>query len=48
MFPATLITTANFRREAKPLLKKYRSLKSELAHLVGVLEQDSTHGEPLG
>ena len=48
MPPATIITTANFRREAKPLLKKYRSLKSELALLVGVLERDSAHGEPLG
>ena len=45
---ALIVTTANFRREAKPLLKKYRSLKPELARLVSVLEQDSTHGEPLG
>lgn len=43
-----LVTTANFRREAKPLLKKYRSLKPELAHLVELLQQDSTHSEPLG
>ena len=48
MPPATIITTANFRREAKPLLKKYRSLKPELTRLISVLEQDSTHGEPLG
>ena len=45
---ATIVTTANFRREAKPLLKKYRSLKPELARLAGVLAEDSTHGEPLG
>ena len=45
---AIIVTTANFRREAKPLLKKYRSLKPELARLVEVLQQDSTHGEPLG
>ena len=48
MPPVAIITTANFRREAQPLLKKYRSLKPELARLVGVLEEDSTHGEPLG
>ena len=48
MSPASIITTANFRREAKPLLKKYRSLKPELARLVSVMEQNSTHGEPLG
>ncbi|WP_035557548.1 hypothetical protein [Hymenobacter sp. IS2118] len=47
--PLTLVvTTANFRREAKPLLKKYRSLKPELIDLVEVLQRDSTHGEPLG
>lgn len=45
---ASIVTTANFRREAKPLLKKYRSLKPELARLVEVLQHDSTHGEPLG
>ena len=48
MPPATIITTANFRREAKPLLKKYPSLKPELARLVDILLEDSTHGEPLG
>ena len=30
------------------MLKKYRSLKPELARLISVLEQHSTHGEPLG
>ncbi|WP_046246413.1 type II toxin-antitoxin system RelE/ParE family toxin [Hymenobacter terrenus] len=48
MPPVIIITTANFRREAKPLLKKYRSLKPELTRLVGVLEADAAHGEPLG
>ena len=48
MPPATIITTANFRREAKPLLKKYPLLKPELACLVDILLEDSTHGEPLG
>ena len=45
---ARVITTANFRREAKPLVKKYRSLKSELEKLAELLQHDSTHGEPLG
>ncbi|AMR28558.1 hypothetical protein A0257_16630 [Hymenobacter psoromatis] len=30
------------------MLKKYHSLKPELDWLVKVLEEDSTHGEPLG
>ena len=45
---AQIITTANFRREAKLLVKKYRSLKSELEQLAEILRHDSTHGEPLG
>lgn len=45
---ALVITTANFRREAKPLLKRHRSLKPELGRLVEVLQHDSKHGEPLG
>ena len=45
---AIIVTTANFRREAKPLLKKYRSLKLELARLAEVLQLDAAHGEPLG
>ncbi|MFD1470087.1 hypothetical protein ACFQ48_17795 [Hymenobacter caeli] len=45
---ASVVTTANFRREAKPLLKKYRSLKQELGQLAGALRQDSAQGEPLG
>lgn len=48
MPPVLVVATANFRREAKPLLKKYRSLKPELVRLAEVLQQDSTHGEPLG
>lgn len=48
MSSVRVVTTANFRREAKPLLKKYRSLKAELVNLVGVLEQNAAHGEPLG
>ena len=44
----TIVTTANFRREAKPLLKKYRTLKPELTRLIEILQQDSGHGEPLG
>ena len=51
LLPAPLVkvvTTANFRREAKPLLKKYRSLKRELLALTNLLRADNMHGEALG
>ena len=38
----------NFRKEAKPLLKKYPSLKSELANLEKDLLQNPTLGTALG
>ena len=38
----------NFKKEAKRLVKKYRSLKSEIAALVDELETDPTKGTPLG
>ncbi len=43
-----IIVTANFKREAKPLLKKYRSLKNELAALGAELARNPVYGEPLG
>jgi hypothetical protein len=43
-----VITTANFRREAKPLLKKYPSLRAELARLETELLANPTLGSPLG
>jgi len=38
----------NFKKEAKRLAKKYRTLKSEIAALVDELETDPTKGTPLG
>ena len=43
-----VVTTHNFEREAKPLIKKYRSLKDELSSLITELEQDPEIGTPLG
>jgi len=39
-----VISTLNFRREAKRLIKKYRSLKSELEQLENQLEQNPKTG----
>ncbi len=41
-------TTPNFEREAKRLIKKYKSLKHELAELIESLEKSPTQGMPLG
>ncbi len=40
--------TANFKKEAKRLVKKYTSLKTELAQLFTQLEENPTLGTPLG
>ena len=40
--------TRRFEREAKPLLKKYGSLKSELATLGEELSENPEKGTPLG
>jgi len=40
--------TDNFKKEAKRLVKKYRSLKIEIATLVDELEIDPIKGTPLG
>lgn len=40
--------TDNFKKEAKKLSKKYASLKSELAELFEVLEENPTIGVSLG
>jgi mRNA-degrading endonuclease RelE of RelBE toxin-antitoxin system len=39
-----VIATPNFQREAKKLIKKYRSLKGELADLISDLEQEPRIG----
>ncbi len=40
--------SANFKKEAKKLVKKYPSLKAELANLFTELEENPTLGTPLG
>lgn len=40
--------SANFQKEAKKLVKKYPSLKSELALLFRTLEESPTLDVPLG
>lgn len=40
--------TANFKKEAKKLIKKYPSLKQELKALFAELETNPTMGTPLG
>lgn len=40
--------SANFKKEAKSLAKKYPSLKTELAELFTELEENPTTGTPLG
>ena len=40
--------TDNFKKEAKRLIKKYKSLKSEISKLVTELETNPTKGTPLG
>ena len=39
-----LITTDRFRRDAKKLLKKYRSLKTELQELIEELRKEPRKG----
>lgn len=40
--------TANFKKEAKKMVKRYPSLKSELANLFTELEENPTFGTSLG
>ena len=40
--------SANFKKEAKKLSKKYPSLKTELAQLFTTLENNPTTGTPMG
>lgn len=43
-----VIPTSNFRKEAKKLIKKYRSLKSELSVLEEQLMENPKMGIPIG
>jgi len=38
----------NFKKEAKRLIKKYRSIKTEIIELITELETNPTMGTPLG
>lgn len=43
-----IIVTSNFRKKAKRLIKKYHSLKGELADLAKQLAKNPDSGTPLG
>jgi len=43
-----VVVTPGFGRAAKPLLKRYASLRAELMTLTERLEADPVQGEPLG
>lgn len=43
-----VVTSANFSRKAKPLLKKYPSMKAELVAFGKKLAEDPTQGISLG
>jgi mRNA-degrading endonuclease RelE of RelBE toxin-antitoxin system len=43
-----VVLTDDFKRDAKKLIKKYRSIASEISDLVESLAIDPIQGEPLG
>jgi len=43
-----IIVTTSFKKHAKSIGKKHRSLKSDIETLIGSLEQNPLQGEPLG
>ena len=43
-----VLTTSDFKRDSKELLKKYKSLKDEVLDLVASLEKDPMQGTSLG
>jgi len=43
-----LIITPSFERDAKSLLKKYKSLKNDLAGLLESLDNEPSQGSPIG
>lgn len=43
-----VLVTTNFKRNSKPLAKKYKSFKSDLASLVNQLEKKPKTGIPIG
>lgn len=43
-----VVVTDGFKKHAKSIAKKHRSLKSDLENLIESLEENPTQGEPLG
>jgi hypothetical protein len=43
-----VIVTSGFKKNAKGIAKKYRSLKDDIAQLIESLEKQPMQGEPLG
>ena len=43
-----IVLHGDFEREAKPLLKRYRSLAPELAALRDALKENPAQGQPIG
>jgi len=43
-----VLITSDFKRDVKPLLKKYKSLKQDILDLISSIEKDPTQGTPLG
>jgi mRNA-degrading endonuclease RelE of RelBE toxin-antitoxin system len=43
-----VIVTTSFKKHAKSIAKKHRSLKSDIARLIDSLEENPVQGEPLG
>ncbi len=44
----SVLATSDFKRDSKKLLKKYKSLKSEIFELIAALEKAPMQGSPLG
>ena len=43
-----VIVTSAFKKQAKRIARKHRSIKSDILNLVLLLENNPTEGEPLG
>lgn len=43
-----VIVTSGFKKHAKGIAKKHRSLKTDIEELIDSLEKEPTQGEPLG
>jgi mRNA-degrading endonuclease RelE of RelBE toxin-antitoxin system len=43
-----VLTTSDFKRDSKSLLKKYKSLEAEILNLIASLEDDPIQGIPIG